>query len=45
MTFVKEISLDSFFIKIGPESWITIPDGYCGIAVNLGEIRILESGK
>jgi hypothetical protein len=45
LIFVNNISLDSFFIKIGPERWVTVPDGYDGICVNRGKIRILEGGK
>ena len=39
--FRSSISLDAFFITIGPERWITVPDGYDGICVNRGKIRIL----
>ena len=28
LSFIKEVSLDTFFIEIGPEKWITIPRGY-----------------
>lgn len=45
LIFVAEIRLDSFFIRIGPERWITVPDGYDGISVNRGKIKILEGGK
>jgi hypothetical protein len=45
LIFVENISLDSFFIKIGPERWITVPDGYDGISVNRGKIKILKGGK
>jgi len=44
LIFINNISLDSFFIKIGPERWVTVPDGYDGICVNRGKIRILEGG-
>jgi len=45
LTHIKTVSLDSFYIEIGPEKWVTIPDGYDGISVNLGEIQILHAGK
>lgn len=45
LQFIKIINLDSFYIEIGAEKWVTIPDGYDGISINLGEIRILHSGK
>jgi hypothetical protein len=45
LTFIKVVSLDSFYIEIGPEKWVTIPDGYDGISVNRGSIRILPGGK
>lgn len=44
MIFKKNISLDQFFIEIGPERWITVPDGYDGIGVDKGNIMILEGG-
>ena len=43
--FLKRISLDQFFIEIGPERWIIVPDGYDGIALNRGKITILGGGK
>ncbi len=45
LIYQNTISLDSFFIQIGPERWITIPDGYDGISVNRGKIKVLEGGK
>lgn len=45
MIFMHTISLDSFFIEIGPERWVTVPDGYDGVSVDRGRIRILEGGK
>jgi hypothetical protein len=45
LQFIKIITLDSFYIEIGAEKWVTIPDGYDGISINLGEIRILHSGR
>jgi hypothetical protein len=45
LIYISTISLDSFFIKIGPERWVTVPDGYDGISVNRGKIRILQGGK
>lgn len=41
MTFIQLVSLDSFYIEIGPEKYITIPEGYDGIALNRGNLRIL----
>ncbi len=41
MRFVQNVTLDSFYIHIGPEKWVTVPDGYDGIAVNRGMIRVL----
>jgi hypothetical protein len=41
MIFKGNIRLDSFYIKIGPEKWVTVPEGYDGISVNRGSIRIL----
>ena len=32
-------------MEIGPERWVTVPDGYCGVSSNKGNIRILEPGK
>ena len=45
MIYMSTISLESFYIKIGPERWVTVPEGYDGIAVCRGEIRVLEGGK
>lgn len=45
LVMVNSISLDQFFIRIGPERWITVPDGYDGISINRGQIKILEGGK
>ena len=45
LIFKKVVTLDTFYIEIGPEKWVTIPDGYDGISVNLGELQILKSGK
>ncbi len=45
MVFGKMISLDSFFIQIGPERWVTVPNGYEGITLNRGIVNILEGGK
>jgi hypothetical protein len=45
MIYVNTISLDQFYIQIGPERWVTIPDGYDGLAVNRGQIKILPGGK
>ena len=45
LTFKKIVTLDTFYIEIGPEKWVTIPDGYDGISVNLGRLQILKSGK
>lgn len=45
LKFISDINLDSFFIKIGPEKWVTIPDGYDGISMNRGKIEILKGGK
>jgi hypothetical protein len=45
LTFIKVVSLDSFYIEIGPEKWVTIPDGYDGISINRGSLRILKGGK
>ena len=28
--FVKIIYLNDFYIEVGPEKWVTIPDGYDG---------------
>lgn len=36
LQFIKVVSLDTFYIEIGPEKWITVPDGYDGIAINRG---------
>jgi len=38
LIFVNTISLDSFFIQIGPEKWVTVPEGYDGISINRGKI-------
>jgi hypothetical protein len=45
MIFHGNVRLDSFYIHIGPEKWVTVPDGYDGISVNRGSIRILKGGK
>jgi hypothetical protein len=45
MIFKKNVSLDSFYIEIGPEKWVTIPTGYDGISINRGQVNILEGGK
>ena len=45
LIFKKLISLDSFYIQIGTERWITVPNGYEGISVDRGIIKILEGGK
>lgn len=45
MTFRGNVRLDNFYIEIGPEKWITVPEGYDGISVNRGSLRILEGGK
>ncbi len=44
LAFLKKVSLDSFYIEIGPEKWVTVPDGYDGISVNRGSLRILDGG-
>lgn len=36
MVFKKIVNLDSFYIEIGPEKWITVPSGYDGISINRG---------
>ena len=36
LIFLDIIDLDSFYIKIGQERWITVPNGYDGISVNRG---------
>jgi len=41
MKFMGTVNLNSFYIEIGPEKFVTIPDGYNGIAINRGKIRIL----
>jgi len=41
LTFMKTVSLDAFYIEIGPEKWVTVPEGYDGIAINRGKIRVL----
>jgi len=41
MKFMETVNLNSFYIEIGPEKFVTIPDGYDGIAINRGKIRIL----
>lgn len=45
MVFKQIVELDSFYIEIGPEKWVTVPDGYDGIAVNRGKIKVLKGGK
>ena len=45
MVFKQTVELDSFYIEIGPEKWVTVPDGYDGIAVNRGKIKVLKGGK
>ena len=45
MMFIKIINLNSFFIEIGPENWVTVPMGYEGISIDRGQIKILEGGK
>lgn len=45
MNFEKVVSLDSFYIEIGPEKWVTVPDGYDGVAINRGKLRILDGGS
>ena len=45
MVFKQIVDLDSFYIEIGPEKWVTVPDGYDGIAVNRGKIKVLKGGK
>lgn len=45
MTFKSLIKLDSFYIEIGPEKWVTVPDGYEGISVNRGKLKVLAGGK
>ena len=45
MLFVSKVNLNSFYIEIGPENWVTIPEGYEGISINTGKIRLLEGGK
>lgn len=45
VVFQAKHSLDSFQIKIGPETWVTIPEGYAGIAIDSNQgNRILEPG-
>lgn len=36
MRFIKIVSLNSFFIEIGPENWVTVPTGYEGISIDRG---------
>lgn len=36
MVFIKTVNLDSFYIEIGPEKWVTVPSGYDGISINRG---------
>jgi hypothetical protein len=45
MLFKKVVKLDSFYIEIGPEKWVTVPTGYDGISINRGQVKILEGGK
>jgi hypothetical protein len=45
MIFKGNVRLDSFYIEIGPEKWVTVPEGYDGISVNRGSIRVLEGGR
>ncbi len=45
MKFIGKVSLSAFYITIGPENWVTIPEGYEGISINNGLIRLLEGGK
>ncbi len=44
MIFKQNISLNDFFITIGPERWVTVPEGYDGIAVDRGTIVVLKGG-
>jgi len=41
---LNTINLDAFYIKIGPERWVTVPDGYDGISINRGKIKVLPGG-
>ena len=36
MTFIKIVNLNSFYIEIGSEKWITVPTGSDGISLNRG---------
>ena len=45
MIFIKNVDLNSFYIDIGPEKWVTVPDGYDGISINRGKLQILCGGK
>ena len=39
------VKLNFNLLILGPERWVTVPDGYDGISVNRGQIRILQGGK
>lgn len=45
MQFQQIIRLDKFYIRVGPEKWITIPDQYDGIAIDNGQTVILTGGR
>jgi hypothetical protein len=45
MNFLKMIRLDKFYIKVGPEKWLTIPEQYDGIALDNGKTVILKGGR
>lgn len=43
--FMGTVRLNNYFVKIGTEKWITVPDQYDGIAVDNGRTVILKGGK
>ena len=45
MAFKQIVEVNQFYIEIGIEKWVMIPDGYDGIALNRGRIRVLPGGR
>jgi hypothetical protein len=41
LEFKNLINLDAFYIEIGPEKWVTVPDGYDGVSIDRGNLKVL----